>query len=196
MIAHQVFALLEAGLDCARQSSAYRTPKGLAGILSVGRYLGSLQIAVCNSTSLNTSWDQKASGDLLYNTSCDVRSLQAVLCLWALFLSILSLRALASKNHCSDKMYLVSVTKTPLTRSDEHQRMRNGSSAWIEDYKLTSKEIYPTGVATSTPSMPTSRKWAVRACDFSPFIFIYKINKEVVEECGKSSIVKLATKEK
>ena len=74
--------------------------------------------------------------------------------------------------------------------------MKIRSSAWIEDAKRTAKEINSAGVTTSTPSMPTSREWAVRACDFSPFIFIYKVHKEVIEECGKSSIVKFATKKK
>jgi len=42
--------------------------------------------------------------------------------------------------------------------------------------------------------MPTPRERAIWARDLSPFIFIYEIDEEVIEERGKSSIIELAPK--
>lgn len=60
----------------------------------------------------------------------------------------------------------------------------------------TSKEVDTSGVGPLTPSMPATRKWAIRARDSSPFIFIDQVDEEVIVEGSKSSIKILATEKK
>lgn len=60
----------------------------------------------------------------------------------------------------------------------------------------TSKEVDTSSVAPLTPSMPTTREWAIRARDSSPFILIDQINEEVIVEGSKSSVKILATEKK
>ncbi len=66
----------------------------------------------------------------------------------------------------------------------------------LRQKKHTPKEIYIANIATTTPSMPAPREWAVRTGDLSPLVLVNHVDEKIVKESRKSSVVVFAAEQK